>query len=141
MPTPVEQWVEECAQRTHPKKIHWCDGSEAEYQSMIHDMLETGTLIELNQKEYPGCYLHRSDPTDVARTEHLTPKVSSSGGGCFSCGTVGEQRAVVQNLNTSLSPLGGRWLRSSTLCIVYLGGSADSTKLISLLHNGDEAMN
>src|SRR5215510_5834610 len=52
MPTPVEQWVEECAQLTHPKKIHWCDGSEAEYQSMIHHMLETGTLIELNQKEY-----------------------------------------------------------------------------------------
>src|SRR5882672_2413454 len=72
MPTPVEQWVEECAQLTHPKNIHWCDGSEAEYQHMIHDMLETGTLIELNQKEYPGCYLHRSDPTDVARTEHLT---------------------------------------------------------------------
>src|SRR5215470_117557 len=72
MPTPVEQWVEECARLTHPKDIHWCDGSEAEYQHMIHDMLETGTLIELNQKEYPGCYLHRSDPTDVARTEHLT---------------------------------------------------------------------
>src|SRR5919198_383080 len=72
MPTPVEQWVEECAQLTHPKNIHWCDGSEAEYQHMIHDMLETGTLIELNQKEYPGCYLHRSDPTDVARTEPLT---------------------------------------------------------------------
>src|ERR671923_353727 len=72
MPTPLEQWVEECAQLTHPKNIHWCDGSEAEYQHMIHDMLETGTLIELNQKEYPGCYLHRSDPTDVARTEHLT---------------------------------------------------------------------
>ena len=35
-------------------------------------MLATGTLIELNQKEYPGCYLHRSDPSDVARTEHLT---------------------------------------------------------------------
>jgi len=72
MPTPVEQWVEECAQLTRPKNISWCDGSEAEYQRMIHDMLETGTLIELNQKEYPGCYLHRSDPTDVARTEHLT---------------------------------------------------------------------
>ena len=72
MPTPVEQWVEECAQLTRPKNIYWCDGSEAEYQRMIHDMLETGTLIELNQKEYPGCYLHRSDPSDVARTEHLT---------------------------------------------------------------------
>src|SRR6266566_380306 len=72
MPTPVEQWVEECAQLTRPQQIYWCDGSEAEYQRMIHEMLETGTLIELNQKEYPGCYLHRSDPTDVARTEHLT---------------------------------------------------------------------
>jgi len=72
MPTPVEQWVEECAQLTRPNNIYWCDGSEAEYQRMIHDMLETGTLLELNQKEYPGCYLHRSDPTDVARTEHLT---------------------------------------------------------------------
>ncbi len=72
MPTPVEQWVEECAQLTRPKDIYWCDGSEAEYQGMVHDMLETGTLLELNQQEYPGCYLHRSDPTDVARTEHLT---------------------------------------------------------------------
>src|SRR5919109_5030581 len=72
MPTPAEQWVEECARLTHHKNIYWCDGSEAEYQHMIHEMLSTGTLIELNQKEYPGCYLHRSDPSDVARTEHLT---------------------------------------------------------------------
>src|ERR687886_2768317 len=72
MSTPVEQWVEECAQLTRPKNIYWCDGSDTEYQRMIHDMLETGTLLELNQTEYAGCYLHRSDPTDVARTEHLT---------------------------------------------------------------------
>lgn len=72
MPTPVEQWVNECAQLTRPKNIYWCDGSEAEYQRLIHEMLETGTLLELNQQEYPECYLHRSDPTDVARTEHLT---------------------------------------------------------------------
>jgi phosphoenolpyruvate carboxykinase (GTP) len=52
--------------------VYWCDGSEAEYQGLIADMLSIGTLIELNQKEYPGCYLHRSDPSDVARTEHLT---------------------------------------------------------------------
>jgi len=35
-------------------------------------MLADSTLIELNQKSYPGCYLHRSDPDDVARVEHLT---------------------------------------------------------------------
>ena len=72
MPTPVEQWVNQVAQVTRPKNISWCDGSEAEYQRLIEEMLATGTLIELNQKEYPGCYLHRSDPSDVARTEHLT---------------------------------------------------------------------
>jgi phosphoenolpyruvate carboxykinase (GTP) len=35
-------------------------------------MVGDGTLIRLNQKSYPGCYLHRSNPSDVARTEHLT---------------------------------------------------------------------
>jgi phosphoenolpyruvate carboxykinase (GTP) len=72
MPTPLEQWVDESCKITRPKKVYWCDGSEAEYQGLVADMLSTGTLIELNQKEYPGCYLHRSDPSDVARTEHLT---------------------------------------------------------------------
>lgn len=72
MPTPLEQWVQESAQLTKPEKIVWCDGSEAEYQRLIQEMLATGTLQELNQKEYPGCYLHRSNPNDVARTEHLT---------------------------------------------------------------------
>jgi len=72
MATPVEKWVEESAAVTRPKKVHWCDGSEAEYDQLISDMLATGTLHELNQQAYPNCYLHRSDPSDVARTEHLT---------------------------------------------------------------------
>ena len=72
MPTPLEQWVDQTAQLTRPKQVYWCDGSAAEYQRLIEEMLATGTLIELNQEQYPGCYLHRSDPSDVARTEHLT---------------------------------------------------------------------
>ena len=72
MPTPLQQWVDETAATTQPKSVHWCDGSEAEYQRMIADMLASGALVELNQKEYPNCYLHRTDPSDVARTEHLT---------------------------------------------------------------------
>src|SRR5258705_4787129 len=35
-------------------------------------MLRDGTLIALNQRTYPSCYLHRSHPQDVARTEQLT---------------------------------------------------------------------
>ena len=35
-------------------------------------MLRDGTFLELNQKTHPRCYLHRSNPNDVARTEQLT---------------------------------------------------------------------
>lgn len=72
MATPVEKWVEEVASVTRPKNIVWCDGSDQEYESLIREMLDSGTLIELNQQTHPGCYLHRSHPSDVARTEHLT---------------------------------------------------------------------
>ena len=68
----LERWVNEVAARTRPAKIHWCDGSEAEYQQLVKEMLADGTLIELNQQTHPGCYLHRSNPSDVARVEHLT---------------------------------------------------------------------
>src|SRR5436309_2276150 len=72
MATPLEQWVDEVARHTHPKDVYWCDGSEAENQRLVREMLAAGTLSDLNQTRYPNCYLHRSDPSDVARTEHLT---------------------------------------------------------------------
>ena len=68
----LERWVNEVAAQTRPAKIHWCDGSDAEYQALVQQMLQTGDLIELNQQTHPGCYLHRSNPSDVARVEHLT---------------------------------------------------------------------
>jgi len=52
--------------------VVWCDGSESENERLIRQMVDDETLIELNQDAHPGCYLHRSNPTDVARTEHLT---------------------------------------------------------------------
>ena len=72
MATPLEQWVNETARMTRPQHLVWCDGSQAEYDGLIERMLDDGTLMRLNQEAYPGCYLHRSHPSDVARTEHLT---------------------------------------------------------------------
>ena len=69
---PLEHWVNEVAARTRPAQVHWCDGSQGEYAALVQQMLQTGALIELNQHSHPGCYLHRSDPADVARVEHLT---------------------------------------------------------------------
>jgi phosphoenolpyruvate carboxykinase (GTP) len=68
----AEKWVDEAAALTQPSRVVWCDGSKAEYDSLIEAMLRDGTLIGLNQRTYPNCYLHRSHPQDVARTEQLT---------------------------------------------------------------------
>ena len=68
----LNQWVDEVARLTQPDRIHWCDGSEAEYQALIELMLDSGDLIQLNPATHPDCYLHRSDPRDVARVEKLT---------------------------------------------------------------------
>jgi phosphoenolpyruvate carboxykinase (GTP) len=68
----LNRWVDDVAKKTKPDHIHWCDGSEAEYRQIVDQMLETGDLIELNQETHPRCYLHRSDPKDVARVEKLT---------------------------------------------------------------------
>jgi phosphoenolpyruvate carboxykinase (GTP) len=68
----AEQWVNEVAALTQPSRVVWCDGSKAEYDSLIEAMLRDGTLIQLNPHTYPNCYLHRSHPQDVARTEQLT---------------------------------------------------------------------
>ncbi len=69
---PLQQWIDEVAALTKPDKIHWCDGSEAEYNQLVEQMLVTGDLLKLRAATYPHCYLHRSDPSDVARVEHLT---------------------------------------------------------------------
>jgi len=68
----LESWVREVASLTKPDRIVWCDGSEEEYRSLVEQQIADGTLHRLNQDSYPGCYLHRSDPRDVARVEHLT---------------------------------------------------------------------
>ena len=68
----MEAWVEQAAQLTKPDRVHFCDGSEAENQAILHEMLKHADSFQLNPTTYPNCYLHRSNPSDVARTEHLT---------------------------------------------------------------------
>jgi phosphoenolpyruvate carboxykinase (GTP) len=70
--TAAERWVEDVARTTRPDRVVWCDGSQAENERVIDGMLADGTLVGLNPREAPGCTLHRSHPSDVARTEHLT---------------------------------------------------------------------
>src|ERR1700716_1887164 len=72
MTSSVEEWVDEVSPTTRPDRVVWCDGSDAENDRLIEQMVSDGTLIRLNQDTLPNCFLHRSNPQDVARTEHLT---------------------------------------------------------------------
>ncbi len=72
MASPLENWVEEAARLTKPDRVVHCDGSDAENQRIIAEMLRDAESTTLNEKTFPNCYLHRSSPNDVARTEHLT---------------------------------------------------------------------
>src|SRR5688572_21438787 len=66
------RWVEEVAALTQPDTIHWCDGSQAEYDRMFEQMLASGTAVRLDAKKRPNSYLVLSDPADVARVEDRT---------------------------------------------------------------------
>jgi phosphoenolpyruvate carboxykinase (GTP) len=68
----VIRWVEAMAQLCKPDRLYWCDGSNEEKRRLIQTASALGELEVLNQEKLPGCYLHRSDKNDVARTEELT---------------------------------------------------------------------
>ena len=68
----LRDWVDQVAKLTTPDAVEWCDGSDAENKKLIDRMLADGTLQTLNEETNPNSFLHRSDPSDVARVEHLT---------------------------------------------------------------------
>ncbi|HVC44596.1 MAG TPA: phosphoenolpyruvate carboxykinase (GTP) [Candidatus Binataceae bacterium] len=68
----LKDWVDECALLTTPDRIVWCNGSEDERRRLTAEAIAAGVLIPLNQEKRPGCYIHRSNPNDVARTEEVT---------------------------------------------------------------------
>ncbi len=119
----LRQWVLETAQVTQPDHVVWCDGSETENRRLIEGMLSTGELLGLNSETYPNCYLHRSHPSDVARTEHLT----------FICTPSKDDVGPTNNwmtpeeARTRVWPLFQGAMRGRTMYVVpYLMGPAES---------------
>ena len=68
----LKRWVDEVAELTQPDEIYWCNGSDEEYDTMARKLESEGGFSRLNPETHPNCWLHLSDPTDVARVEHLT---------------------------------------------------------------------
>ena len=68
----VLSWIEEMKALVNPDKVVWIDGSEAQQEELRKMAVSTGEMIKLNEEKLPGCYLHRTNPNDVARVEDRT---------------------------------------------------------------------
>ncbi len=68
----VRRWIDQCIDLCKPDQVVWCDGSAEERQRFYNQGEKDGTFVKLNPQKWPGCYYHRSNANDVARTEHLT---------------------------------------------------------------------
>ena len=68
----VLKWIEEVKELVNPDKVVWITGEESQFEELRKEAVATGELEKLNEDLLPGCYLHRTRQSDVARVEDRT---------------------------------------------------------------------
>jgi phosphoenolpyruvate carboxykinase (GTP) len=119
----VRAFVEEYQALCQPDRVFWCEGSEAEKQHLTAAAVAEGVLTPLNQEKLPGCYYHRSDPSDVARVEQCTFICTASIDEAGPTNNWADPREMMAKLRGLLAGA----MRGRTLYVVpYLMGPAGS---------------
>ena len=96
-----------------PARIHWCDGSQEEYDQLCQQLVDAGTFKKLNLPKRPGSYLAWSDPSDVARVERPHQDCSKKGRR-----RPDQQLDGAQRMRATLAPLFDGCMAGRTMYVV-----------------------
>jgi phosphoenolpyruvate carboxykinase (GTP) len=108
------RWVEDVTELCEPETVHWCDGSDEEFDLLCKQLVQSGTFVELDPKLRPGSFWAASDPSDVARVEDRT----------FICSEKEEDAGPTNNwrapdeMRSHLTELFRRAMRGRTMYVV-----------------------